>query len=68
MVASLSLPFESTGSCGSLESHNVSILILEQPDAMLVVIIDDASAWREAHIKNVLADTDPAKSSSSSFI
>lgn len=58
--ASLSLPFESTGLHGSLESDDASILLLEQSETMLVVIIDDTTEWHESPIEKGLADTDPA--------
>ena len=50
VAASLSIPAKRTGLHRSLESDDGGILFLEQSEAMLVVIVDNASARRKSLI------------------
>ena len=59
------VPFERTGCHRGLESDDARVLFLEHPEAVLVMVVDDASARHKFPVMTVRADTDPANNSSS---
>ena len=50
---SIDLPFAFAGLHRRLESDDTGVLFLEHSEAMLVVVVDDASAWGKSWIRNV---------------
>ena len=50
---STDLPFAFAGLHRCLESDDTGVLFLEHSEAMLVVVVDDASAWGKSRIRNV---------------
>ena len=49
----IDLPFAFAGLYRRLESDDAGVLFLEHSEGVLVVVVDDASAWGESWIRNV---------------